>query len=100
MLLQSGTNGDTGGAEGAGGSKGALLRKALNDKGWAEKQTMGFTTWLNFTMGDAAENRTGSGGDGVDREEDDARDRSGEDDGTSRGISSSPLKAMVAMVRE
>ncbi|CAN0209441.1 unnamed protein product, partial [Scytosiphon promiscuus] len=35
---------------GGSSSKAALLRKSLSDKGWAEKQTAGFTNWLNFTL--------------------------------------------------
>lgn len=68
-----------------------MLRKSLNDKGWAEKQTAGFTNWLNFTLVGAEQLRHGAGDDGEE-----------EDGGLTAeigGVSSSPLKAMVAMVR-
>ena len=64
------------------------MRKALHDKGWAEKQAAGFTKWLNFTMVDAEQLRHG-GGDAEDDEQ---------FSGEAGGVSSSPLKAMVAMV--
>ena len=65
------------------------MRKALHDKGWAEKQAAGFTKWLNFTLVDAEQLRHGASDD----EEDDE-----EFLGEAGGVSSSPLKAMVAMV--
>lgn len=68
-----------------------MLRKSLNDKGWAEKQTAGFTNWLNFTLVGAEQLRHGAGDDGEE-----------EDGGLTAeigGVSSSPLKTMVAMVR-
>lgn len=74
---------------GGSGSKAALLRKSLNDKGWAEKQTAGFTNWLNFTLVGADQLRYG--GDGGEQEEEGLTAEMG-------GASSSPLKAMVAMV--
>lgn len=71
------------------------MRKALSDKGWAEKQAAGFANWLNFTLVGADQARHGNkGGD------DDSVERDG--DGAfaikAAGVSSSPLKAMVAMV--
>ncbi|CAN0114219.1 unnamed protein product, partial [Laminaria digitata] len=44
------------------------MRKALHDKGWAEKQAAGFTKWLNFTLVGAEQLRHG-GGDEDDDEE-------------------------------
>lgn len=86
----TGEDGSSGGG-GGGSSKAALLRKSLSDKGWAEKQTAGFTNWLNFTLVGADQLRHGGdGGGGVE-----------EDGGLTAemgGVSSSPLKAMVAMV--
>ncbi|CAN0165073.1 unnamed protein product, partial [Hapterophycus canaliculatus] len=68
------------------------------DKGWAEKQTAGFTNWLNFTLVGAEQLRHGSSGSGGGGGE-------GEDDDEGfpaelGGVSSSPLKAMVAMRHE
>lgn len=81
-----------GGADGE--SKAALMRKALHDKGWAEKQAAGFTTWLNFNLVGAEQMRHGGDADGGGDD--------GEMEGFAReagGVSSSPLKAMFAMVR-
>lgn len=86
---------DTAAADG-GESKSALIRKSLSDKGWAEKQAAGFTTWLNFTLG-GAEKPLKEGGDGDNGENDDVGGDGGAGAGGG-GISSSPLKAMVAMV--
>lgn len=72
-----------------GGSKAALLRKSLNDKGWAEKQTAGFTNWLNFTLVGAEQPRGGG-----DREDEQDQGLAAE----MGGVSSTPLKAMVVMV--
>lgn len=83
--------GEDGSVVGGGGSKAALLRKSLNDKGWAEKQTAGFTNWLNFTLVGAEQPGLGGGDEG---QEDDGEGFTAE----MRGVSSSPLKAMVAMV--
>lgn len=85
----AGADGSGGGGRG-GGSKAALLRKSLNDKGWAEKQTEGFTNWLNFTLVGADQLR--HGGDGGEEGEEEGRLAA------EAGVSSSPLKAMVAMV--
>lgn len=71
------------------------MRKCLTDKGWAEKQATGFTTWLNFTLG-GAEKPVDEAGDGDDGDNDHGIVGCG--NGSSAGVSSSPLKAMVAMV--
>lgn len=92
-MKQSGASVDGDARGGSGGeSKAAIMRKALHDKGWAEKQAAGFTKWLNFTLVDADQLRHGNGA-GSDDEGDE------EFLGEPGGVSSSPLKAMVAMVR-
>lgn len=89
---ENGSGADEGSINGSGSSsKAALLRKSLSDKGWAEKQTAGFTNWLNFTLVGAEQLRHGSGGGGDDDGEEGVPAEMG-------GVSSSPLKAMVAMV--
>ncbi|CAN0285312.1 unnamed protein product, partial [Ectocarpus sp. 13 AM-2016] len=78
------------GEEGTGGgSRATLLRKSLSDKGWAEKQTAGFTNWLNFTLVGAEQLRHGAS--------DDGEEEAGGLTAEIGGVSSSPLKAMVAM---
>lgn len=72
------------------------MRKALHDKGWAEKQAAGFTKWLNYTLVGAEQLRRA---DGDANEGDDGVDGVvGEGARGVGAVSSSPLKAMVAMV--
>lgn len=88
------TSADTESQDGT--SKQALVCKALTDKGWAEKQEVGFTTWLNFTLEGVQQSQSG------DHTDDDSLDAEGELrqlEERGQACSGSPLKAVVAMVR-
>ena len=67
-----------------------------NEKTWAEKQAVGFEEWLNFTLVGAEELRHGAGRDDEGMEK--RADSVGEEKGPS-SEQSTPLKAMVAVVR-
>ena len=67
-----------------------------NKKSWAERQAVGFEEWLNFTLVGAEELRHSAGRDDEDMEK--RADSVREERGPSSGLST-PLKAMVAVVR-